>query len=103
MASGIVKYDGNTKPETWLADYLVVVHIGVGNEKLDMHNLYLYLEGSAQSWFNNLLEDSIHSWREFEKVFFKNFEGTYKFPRGYQELMLRVQQPKESTWEYIQR
>lgn len=94
---------GNTKSKTWLADYLIAVQIGGGNENVAMQNLSLYLEGSARAWLNNLPEDSIYSWRELEDVFFKNFKGTYKRLGGYQELMLCVQKPKESTQDYIHR
>lgn len=66
MGSGIGKYDGNTKPETWLANYLVAVQIGGGNENVTMRNLSLYLEGSARAWLNNLPKSSIYtlqSWK----------------------------------------
>ena len=59
MGSGIGNYDGNTKPETRLADYLVVIQIRGGNDNTAMHNLFVYLEGLAQAWLKNLPEDSI--------------------------------------------
>src|SRR4051812_29598557 len=46
---------------------------------------------------------SIWVWEDLEKVFIKNFEGTYKRPVGLTELQLCVQSNTESTRDYIQR
>src|SRR4051812_43094037 len=47
--------------------------------------------------------NSIWIWEDLERVFVKNFEGTYKRPGGLTELQLCVQGNTESTRDYIQR
>lgn len=49
MGSGIGKYEGNTKPKTWMADYLLPVQIGGGDENVAMRNPLLYTEGSSRA------------------------------------------------------
>src|SRR3954464_15635223 len=52
---------------------------------------------------NQLSPNSIWIWEDFERVFIKNFEGTYKRHEGLTELQLCVQGNTESTRDYIQR
>lgn len=50
IAFGVEKYDGNSRRETWLDDYLIAIQIGGGDEFVAMRNLSLMLEGSARAW-----------------------------------------------------
>src|SRR4051812_30319125 len=68
-----------------------------------MMHLPLMLEGSARTWLNQLPPNSIWIWEDLERVFLKNFEGTYRRPGGLTELQLCVQGNSESTRDYIQR
>ena len=68
-----------------------------------MMHLPLMLEGSSRTWLNQLPPRSIWVWEDLVRVFVKNFEGTYKRPRGLTELQLCVQGNTEPTQDYIQR
>ena len=54
LATGVSKFTGESKPETWLEDYRVAVQIGGGNDEVAMKHLPLMLEGSARVWLNKL-------------------------------------------------
>ena len=90
------------KPQTWLDDYRIAVQIGDGGDEIAMMHLPLMLEGSTRTWLNQLPPNSIWIWEDLERVFIKNFEGTYKRPGGLTELQFCVQGNTESTWDYIQ-
>ena len=64
LATGVSKFTGESKPDTWLEDYRVAVQIGCGNDEVAMKHLPLMLEGSAKAWFNQLAPGSIYSWEE---------------------------------------
>ena len=49
LATGVSKFTGESKPDTWLEDYRVAVQIGGGNDEVAMKHLPLMLEGSACS------------------------------------------------------
>src|SRR3954465_12491555 len=68
-----------------------------------MMHLPLMLEGSSRTWLNQLPPKNIWIWEDLERVFVKNFEGTYKRPGGLTELQLCMQVNTESTRDYIQR
>jgi hypothetical protein len=103
IAQGVDKYRGDAKPQTWLDDYRIAVQIGGGGDEIAMMHLPLMLEGSARAWLNQLPPSSIWVWEDLERVFIKNFEGTYKRPGGLTELQLCVQGNTETTRDYIQR
>ena len=64
LATGVSKFTRESKPETWLEDYRVAVHIGGGNNEVAMKHLPLMLEGSARAWLTQLAPDSKYSWEE---------------------------------------
>ena len=45
LATGVSKFTGESKPETWLEDYRVAVQIGGRNDEIAMKHLPLMLEG----------------------------------------------------------
>ncbi|SPT17070.1 unnamed protein product [Triticum aestivum] len=61
------------------------------------------LQGTAQTWLNNLKPRSINSWVDFTEVFVRNFTSTYKRPPKPRQLSLCVQGPNESTRDYLTR
>ena len=79
-------FTGESKPDTWLEDYRVAVHIGAGNDEVAMKHLPLMLDGLARAWLNQLAPGSIYSWRELARVFVRTFKGTCKWPAGLTEL-----------------
>ena len=64
LAIGISRFTGESKPDTWLEDHRVAVHIGGGSDEVAMKHLPLMLEGSARTWLNQLAHGSILSWDE---------------------------------------
>ncbi|KAI4997097.1 hypothetical protein ZWY2020_052439 [Hordeum vulgare] len=103
LATGISKFTGESKPETWLDDYRVAVQIGGGDDQVAMKQLPLMLDGSARAWLNQLAPSSIYSWADMSRVFIKTFEGTCKRPAGLVELQHCVQKQNEPLRDFIQR
>ena len=86
LVTGVSKFTGESKPDTWLEDYRVAVQIGGCNDEVAMKHLPLMLEGSARAWLTQLAPGSIYSWEELARVFVRTFEGTCKRPAGLTEL-----------------
>ena len=101
LATGVSKFTGESKPDTWLEDYRVAVHIGGGSDEVSMKHLPLMLEGSARAWLNQLAPGSILSWDELARVFTRTFEGNCKRPAGLPELQHCIQKPNETRRDYI--
>ncbi|KAK1646270.1 hypothetical protein QYE76_064075 [Lolium multiflorum] len=83
-------YDGTTKPEDWLADYVTAVYVAGGgvNRRWAVRIIPSYLVGPARIWLNNLPAGSINGWLDFEEAFVNNFSSTYKRPNRPQQLAL---------------
>ena len=96
LATGVSKFTGESKPDTWLEDYRVAVQIGGGNDEVAMKHLPLMLEGSARAWLTQLPPSSIYTWEDLSRVFVRTFEGTCKWPAGLTELQHCVQKPSET-------
>src|SRR4051812_28017372 len=103
LATGVSKFTGESKPDTWLEDYRVAVQIGGGNDEVAMKHLPLMLEGSARAWLNQLAPSSIYTWEDLARVFVRTFEGTCKRPAGLTELQSCVQKSSATLRDYIQR
>ena len=88
LATGVSKFTGESKPETWHEDYRVAVQIGGGNDEAAMKRLPLMLEGSARAWSNQLAPSSIYTWEDLSRVFVRTFKGTCKRPAGLTELQV---------------
>ncbi|KAI4996879.1 hypothetical protein ZWY2020_052221 [Hordeum vulgare] len=74
LATGISKFTGESKPETWLDEYRVA-----------------------------LAPSSIYSWADLSRVFIRTFEGTCKRPAGLVELQHCVPKQNEPVRDFIQR
>ena len=96
-------YDGSTKPEDWLDSYLLAVDIAGGNQRWAVRYIPQMLEGPARIWLNNLPENSIECWIDFEKAFVSNFTSTYKRPNRPQHLAACRQRDNETDREYLTR
>jgi hypothetical protein len=69
-------YDGSTKPEDWLADYITSVYIAAeGNRRWAVRSIPSLLVGPACIWLNNLPRGSINGWIDFEEAFVSNFSS----------------------------
>ena len=88
LPRGTKTYDGSTKPEDWLADYVTAVHIAGGSRRWAVRYVPQMLEGSARIWLNNLEENSIECWLDFSEAFVSNFASTYKRPNRPQQLSM---------------
>ena len=91
LATGVSKFTGESKPETWLEDYRVAVQIGGENDEVAMKHLPLMLEGSARAWLTQLPPSSIYTWEDLSRVFVRTFEGTCKRLTGLTELQCCVE------------
>ncbi|KAI5015321.1 hypothetical protein ZWY2020_056711 [Hordeum vulgare] len=103
LATGISKFTGESKPQTWLDDYRVAVQIGGGDDQVTMKHLPLMLESSARAWLNQLAPSSIYSWADLARVFIRTFEGTCKRPAGLVQVQHCVQKQNEPLRDFIQR
>ena len=79
-------YNGTTKPQDWLQDYIQAVDIAGGNRCWAIRYVPQVLEGAARMWLNNLPVHSISCWVDFEDAFNANFTSTYKRPNRPQQL-----------------
>jgi hypothetical protein len=57
----ITKYSGETRPELWLADNLII------------RNLPLFLSDAARAWLEHLPPAQISNWDDLVKAFARNF------------------------------
>nr|AAM08651.1 Hypothetical protein with similarity to putative retroelement [Oryza sativa Japonica Group]AAM08888.1 Hypothetical protein with similarity to putative retroelement [Oryza sativa Japonica Group] len=87
----IEKYDGKTKPESWLTVYGLAI-CAVGGDSTAMAN-YLPL--------HMLPHGTIRSSAELHKHFITNFQGTFDRPGTQFDLYNVIQKPGESLWDYI--
>ena len=97
------KYDGSTTPDEWLADYHTAVQINNGTNLEAVRFLPLMLIDGARSWIDGLPEKTIHSWEEMAAVFVQHFRGTFKRPKGINDLKRCRQEPTEATQDFIGR
>jgi hypothetical protein len=97
------KYTGATKPDDWLSDYSIAVHIAGGNKRLAVHYFRScfrapQVHGLTACW----LSASTHG-STFKEAFIKNYTGTYKRPPRPRQLALCKQGPDESDCDYLTR
>ena len=103
LPRGQKTYNGSTKPEDWLNDYVSIVHIAGGNRRWAMRYIPRMLEGPARIWLNNLKAGSILGWPDFEEAFNTNFSSTYQRPNHPQQLSMCRQREDETDREYLTR
>lgn len=103
LCKGTRTYDGSTKPEDWLEDYVTAVHVAGGNHRWAVRYVPQMLVGPARIWLNNLPEGSINCWIDFEEAFVSNFTSTYKRPNRPQQLSMCKQRDNETDRDYLTR
>ena len=52
LPRGAKMYDGSTKPEDWLTDYVTAVHIADGSRRWAVRYVPQMLEGPARIWLD---------------------------------------------------
>src|SRR4051812_48374955 len=79
--------------------------VGIAADNRHVAVLYapLTLQGSARSWLNNLPNNSINCWQDFEDAFVRNFTDTYEMPGLPRHLALCVQGKDEPLRDYLSR
>ena len=80
LSRGTKTYNGTTKLQDWLQEYVQAVNGSGGNRRWAVRYVPQMLEGAARIWLNNLLESSIECWLDFSDAFISNFTSTYKRP-----------------------
>jgi hypothetical protein len=88
-------YDGSTKLEDWLADYITTVYVAGGDRRWAVRFIPSVLVGPARIWLNNLPRGSINGWIDFEEAFVSNFSSTYRRPNRPQLLAMFQQRENE--------
>jgi len=80
--TSIAKYNCETKPELWLADFRLACQLGGarGDDRAIIRQLPLFLSDTARRWLEELPTNQIHDWVDFVKVFEGNFKRTYIRP-----------------------
>src|SRR4051812_26748105 len=82
---------------------MTAVRITGGSRRLAVRYAPLMLQGSARTWLNSLLRDSVNCWEDFQNAFVQNFTGTYDRPNLPRQLALCVQGRDEPLRDYLSR
>lgn len=79
--TSLTKYNGETKPELWLANFWLACQLcGARDNKAIIHQLPLFLSDTGRRWLEELPPDQIRDWTDLVRVFEGNFKGTYIRP-----------------------
>ena len=103
--TSIAKYNGETKPELWLADFRLAYQLGGarGDDRAIIRQLPLFLSDTARRWLEELPANQIHNWVDLVRVFEGNFKGTYIRPGNSWDLSKCKQKSGETLREYARR
>jgi hypothetical protein len=97
-------YNGETKPELWLADFCLACQLGgATDDRVIIRQLPLFLSDIARAWLEDLPPRQIHDWNDLVRVFDGNFKGTYMRPGNSWDLRSCKQKSGESLRDYIWR
>ena len=61
LVTGVSKFTGESKPDTWLEDYRVAMQIGGGNDQVGMKHLHFDVGRVSQS-----LVESVGPWQHIK-------------------------------------
>ena len=103
--TSITKYNGETKPELWLADFRLACQLGGarGDDRAIIRQLPLFFSDTARRWLEELPANQIHDWTDLVRVFEGNFKRTYVRPGNSWDLSKCKQKSRESLREYAGR
>jgi hypothetical protein len=100
----LTKYNGETKPELWLADFRLACQLGgATDDRVIIRQLPLFLSDTARAWLEDLPPRQIHDWDDLVRVFEGNFKETYIRPGNSWDLRSCKKKPGESLRDYIRR
>ena len=104
-STSIAKYNGETKPELWLADFRLACQLGGarGDDRAIIQQLPLFLSDTARRWLEELPANQIHDWVDLVRVFEGNFKGTSIRPGNSWDLSKCKQKSEETLREYARR
>lgn len=97
----IEKYNGDTKPDHWLAGYLTAIALAGGDDLHALRCIPLQLCGSARAWLNSIPANTVYEWPDFQDVLLTNFQGTYQRPASQYALGSCVQRDGEKGRAFI--
>ena len=102
--TSIAKYNGETKPELWLADFWLACELGGarGDDRAIIRQLPLFSD-TARRWLEKLPTNQIHDWVDLVRVFEGNFKGTYIRPGNSWDLSKCKQKSGETLRDYARR
>ena len=103
--TSIAKYNGEIKPELWLANFRLACQLGGarGDDRAVIRQLPLFLSNTARRWLEELPTNQIHDWTDLVRVFEGNFKGTYIRPDNSWDLSKCKQKSGETLREYARR
>ncbi|XP_073051219.1 uncharacterized protein [Primulina eburnea] len=96
-------YDGNEDPEEHLARFENMAMLHCYTDRIKCKVFLTTLVDSAQRWFEGLPPQSVHSFRDFQKVFLHHFSSSKKYKKTAFSLFEVKQSPEESLRGYIKR
>ncbi|XP_075507473.1 uncharacterized protein LOC142544296 [Primulina tabacum] len=99
----VKNYDGNTDPEEHLARFENMAMLHCYTDRIKCKVFLTTLVDSAQRWFEGLAPQSIHSFKDFQKVFSHHFSSSKKYKKTAFSLFEVKQSPEESLRAYIRR
>jgi len=103
--TSIAKYNSETKPELWLADFRLACQLGGarGDNRAIIRQLPLFLSDTARRWLEELPANQIYDWVNLVRVFEGNFKGTYIRLGNSWDLSKCKQKSGETLREYARR
>ncbi|XP_075500068.1 uncharacterized protein LOC142538641 [Primulina tabacum] len=102
-SSKVKEYDGNADPEEHLARFENMAMLHCYTDRIKCKVFLTTLVDSAQRWFEGLAPQSIHSFKDFKKVFSHHFNSSKKYKKTVFSLFEVKQSPEESLRAYIRR
>ena len=94
--------DAGQDPNKWLKGFDRVAKYNRWDHTMCLANVYFYLDGTAQQWFENN-EDKLNDWETFQEELKKTFGDRQRQIRSAEEqLKNRAQRHGEPTQSYIQ-
>ncbi|XP_073046126.1 uncharacterized protein [Primulina eburnea] len=99
----IKDYDGNADPEEHLARFENMVMMHCYTDRIKCKVFLTTLVDSAQIWFEGLAPQSIHSFKDFQKVLSHHFSSSKKYKKTAFSLFEVKQSAEESLRAYIRR
>lgn len=90
------------EPSQWLKGFARVAKYNKWDDMMCLANVYFYLDGTAQQWFENN-EEKLNSWEKFQTELKKAFgDKLHQVHQAEEQLKQHAQRPGETTQSYIQ-